>query len=54
MMDISDEEIESYRRARQEMDNRATGKDASDAEIVKEMEEWEEKIMNAKKKLNLE
>lgn len=54
MMNISDEEIENYRRARQEMDNRATGKDVSDDEIVEELIEWAEKIKKAKKKLNIE
>ena len=54
MMNISDEEIENYRRARQEMDNRATVKGMSNVEIAEEVFEWEEKIRNAKKKLNLE
>jgi hypothetical protein len=36
------------------MDNRATVKGMSNVEIAEEVFEWEEKIRNAKKKLNLE
>ena len=54
MMDISDKEIENYRRARLEMDKKVYDRDVSDAEVLKEVTEWEEKIENAKKKLNLE
>jgi ABC-type dipeptide/oligopeptide/nickel transport system ATPase subunit len=54
MMGISDEDLENYRRKRQEMEKKTFDKEAVDAEILDNAMEWEEKIQNAKKKLNLE
>ena len=54
MMGISDEELDNYRRKRQEMEKKTFDKEAVDAEVWDNAMEWEEKIQNAKKKLNLE
>ena len=54
MMGISDEDLENYRRKRQEMEKKTFDKEAVDAEVLDNAMEWEKKIMNAKKKLNLE
>ena len=54
MMGISDEDLENYRRKRQEMEKKTFDKEAVDAEVWDNAMEWEEKIQNAKKKLNLE
>ena len=54
MMGISDEDLENYRRKRQEMEKKTFDKEAVDAEVWDNAMEWEKKIQNAKKKLNLE
>ena len=54
MMGISDDDLENYRRKRQEMEKKTYDKEAVDAEVLDNAMEWEKKIMNAKKKLNLE
>jgi len=54
MMGISDEDLENYRRKREEMEKKTFDKEAVDAEVLDNAMEWEKKIMNAKKKLNLE
>ena len=54
MMGISDEDLENYRQKRQEMEKKTFDKEAVDAEVLDNAMEWEKKIMNAKKKLNLE
>ena len=54
MMGISDEDLENYRRKRQEMEKKTFDKEAVDAEVWDNAMEWEKIIQNAKKKLNLE
>ena len=54
MMGISDEDLENYRRKRQEMEKKTFDKETVDAEILDNAVELEKKLQNAKKKLNLE
>ena len=54
MMGISDEDLENYRRKRQEMEKKTFDKEAVDAEVLDNAVELEKKLQNAKKKLNLE
>ena len=54
MMDIRDEDLENYRRKRQEMEKKTFDKETVDAEILDNAVELEKKLQNAKKKLNLE
>lgn len=54
MMNVSDEEVEKYRDARLQMDQKTIDKDEDHFSTADEVIELEGKIQEAKKKLNLE
>lgn len=54
MMDVTNEEIEAYRKERQQIEDNSSDKDAKNDSVLNETMQLQEKIDNATKKLKLE